>query len=120
MGSSSPMLEKKSAVLSQAVSAVLAVSGSFSRFAFEVETLPTPIILPLIVGGAATCVALALLVVVIVQTLAILSSFSFSSLSHLARNSAINLIFSLILTWVAFAVVTILFSISLLGITFDF
>jgi hypothetical protein len=39
------MLEKISAVLSQAVSAVLAVSGSFSRFASEVETLLTPILL---------------------------------------------------------------------------
>ena len=74
MGSLSPMLEKNSAVLSQAVSAVLAVSGSFSRFALEVETLLTPILLLLIVGGAATCVALALLVVVIVQTLATLFS----------------------------------------------
>jgi hypothetical protein len=72
MGSSSPILEKISAVLSQAISAVLAVSGSFSRFALEVKTLLTPILLLLIVGGAATCVALALLVVVIVQTLAIL------------------------------------------------
>src|SRR5215213_640156 len=123
MGLSSPRLEKISAVLSQAVSAVLAVSGNFARFALGVETLPTPIILPLIVGGAATCGALALLVVVIVQTLATLlslASFSFSSLSHLARNSAINLIFSLILTWMAFAVVVILLSISLLGITFNF
>src|SRR5215217_373559 len=117
MGSLFPRLEKISAVLSQAVSAVLAISGSFVRFALGVETLPTPIILPLIVGGAATCEELALLVVVIVQTLA---SFSFSSLSHLARNSAINLIFSLILTWMAFAVVVILLSISLLGITFNF
>src|SRR5215204_4643481 len=123
MGSLFPRLEKISAVLSQAVSAVLAISGSFVRFALGVETLPTPIILPLIVGGAATCEELALLVVVIVQTLAILfslASFSFSSLSHLARNSAINLIFSLILTWMAFAVVVILLSISLLGITFNF
>src|SRR5215204_3615808 len=114
MGSLFPRLEKISAVLSQAVSAVLAVSGSFVRFALGVETLPTPIILPLIVGDAATCESLSLLVVVIVQTLATLfslASFSFSSLSHLARNSAINLIFSLILTWMAFAVVVILLSI---------
>ena len=55
MGSLFPRLEKISAVLSQAVSAVLALSGSFVRFALGVETLPTPIILPLIVGGAATC-----------------------------------------------------------------
>src|SRR5215203_7350905 len=111
MRSSSPMLEKISAVLSQAVSAVLTVSGSFAGFALEVETLPTPILSPLLVGGAATCGTLALLVVVIVQTLATLfslASFSFSSLSHLARNSAINLIFSLILTWMEFAVVVIL------------
>src|SRR5215207_488828 len=120
MGSLFPRLEKISAVLSQAVSAVLAISGSFVRFALGVETLPTPIILPLIIGGAATCEELALLVVVIVQTLATLASFSFSSLSHLARSSAINLIFSLILTWMAFAVVVILLSISLLGITFNF
>ena len=83
------MLEKNSAVLSQAVSAVLAVSGNFARFALGVEALPTPIILPLIVGGAATYESLALLVVVIVQTLAtfsFLASFSFSSLSHLARS----------------------------------
>src|SRR5215203_2042643 len=120
MGSLFPRLEKISAVLSQAV---LAISGSFVRFALGVETLPTPIILPLIVGGAATCESLTLLVVVIVQTLAILfslASFSFSSLSHLARNSAINLIFSLILTWMAFSVVVILLSISSLGITFNF
>src|SRR5215207_9149706 len=110
-------------LLSQAVSAVLAISGSFVRFALGVETLPTPIISPLMVGGVATCESLSLLVVVIVQTLATLfslASFSFSSLSHLARNSTINLIFSLILTWMAFAVVTILLSISLLGITFNF
>src|SRR5215212_12157319 len=120
MGSLFPRLEKISAVLSTAVSAI---SGSFERFALGVETLPTPIILPLIVGGASTCEDLALLVVVIVQTLATLfslASFSFSSLSHLARNSTINLIFSLILTWMAFAVVVILLSISLLGITFNF
>src|SRR5215218_7745470 len=106
MGSLFPRLEK--------ISAVLAISGSFVLFALGVETLPTPIILPLIVGGAATCEELALLVVVIVQTLATLfslASFSFSSLSHLARSSAINLIFSLILTWMAFAVVVILLSI---------
>jgi hypothetical protein len=70
-------LEKISAVLSLAVSAI---SGSFVRFALGVETLPKPIILPLIVGGAATCESLSLLVVVIVQTLAILFSLaSFSS-----------------------------------------
>ena len=51
MGSSSPRLEKISAVLSQAISAVLAISGSFVRFALGVEKLATPIILPLIVGG---------------------------------------------------------------------
>src|SRR5215207_4150254 len=103
MGSLSPMLEKISAVLSQAVTAVLAVSGNFARFVLGVETLPTPIILPLIVGGLATCEASTLLVVVIVQTLAILFSLaSFSSLSHLACNSAIILILSLIRTWIAF------------------
>jgi hypothetical protein len=36
MRSLSPTLEKNSAVLSQAVLAVLAVSGSFSRFALGV------------------------------------------------------------------------------------
>src|SRR5215203_2355271 len=122
MGSLFPRLEKISAVLSQAVSAVLAISGSFVRFALGVETLPTPIILPLIVGGVATCEELALLVVVIVQTLATLfslASFSFSSLSHLACNSANILILSLIRTCMAFVLAN-LASLTSSGITFNF
>src|SRR5215208_3552024 len=119
MGSLSPIFRKISAVLSQTVSAV---SGNFSRFALGVETLPTPIILPLIVGGAATCEESTLLVVVIVHTLATLfslASFSFSSLSHLACNSTNNLILSLILTWMAFVLANLASS-TFSGITFNF
>jgi hypothetical protein len=63
MGPLSPTSRKISALLSGTVSVF---SGNFKRFATEAETLPTPITLPLIVGGLLTLEFTAFSVVVIV------------------------------------------------------